>query len=195
MPNSARPTFAELVDQIKIESRVKGADNLDGFIGAVINELLLAYAQKNRYFEFLVTNSPVTTSFATSLYTLPADFMNMRLVRYKQANTGFIRTLNPRPQYIDTANGTLPRWYELAGDKIVVFPYDDLPAGDLLYLDYYKIPDTLSGTAVFPIPRLVPTLKLEAIHRVIIYNGDLQRAAALRGEAAENETRSKPAHG
>lgn len=192
MPNSARPTFTELVDQIKQESRVKGADNLDGYIGNVINELLLTYAQNNRYFEFLVTNTPISTIAATSLYDLPADFMNMRLVRYKTAS-GYIRTLNPRGQHIETANGSRPRWYDLAGSKLVIFPYDDLPANDTILMDYYKIPDTLSGATPFPVPRLVPSLKLDAVHRVLIYNQQLASAAALKGESGMAETRSKPA--
>lgn len=195
MPNAARPTFSELVDSIKIESRVKGADNLDVFIGTLINELLLDYAQKNRYFEFLVTNAQVATLQQTDRYSLPADYMNMRLVRYRQDSngSGYTRTLHPRSQYVDTARGWLPRWYELAGNEVVIFPIEDMPSGDTLLLDYHKIPDTLSGNIPFPIPRLVPTIKLEAIHRVLIYNNQLPQAAALRGEATENEVRSKPA--
>jgi hypothetical protein len=194
MPTSNRPTLATLRDLIKIESRVKGADNLDGYIDALVNELLLDYAQKNRYFEFLITNSPITTLAATGSYTLPTNFMSMRMVRYRDVNSGAVRTLNIRPQYIDTALGSLPRWYELAGDKLVIFPVDDLQAGNTLLLDYYKVPDTLTANDPFPIPRLLPTVKLEAISRVLIYNEQMASAAALKGEAVDNETRSKPAN-
>lgn len=192
MPNSATPTLAILRDQIKIEARVKGADNLDAFIDATINELLLDYAQKNRYFEFLVTNSPVTTVLATSGYTLPTDFMNIRLVRYRQTSTGYTRTLEPRSSFVNTPNGRLPRYYDLAGNQIQVFPFDDLPEGDILLIDYHKIPDTLTGASVFPVPRLLPSVKLDTIHRVLLFNRELAEAAAMKGEAFDNETRSHP---
>lgn len=194
MPTSNRPTLAELRNLIKIESRVKGADNLDGFIDALLNELLLDFAQKNRYFELLVTNSPITTTLAGGSYTLPTDFMSMRMIRFRMENTGSVRTLNLRSQYIESARGTMPKWYELAGNELVIFPVDDLQAGDTLLLDYYKVPDTLEEADPFPIPRLLPTVKLTAIARVLIYNEQMASAAALKGEAVDNEVRSKPAN-
>lgn len=195
MPNSARPTLDVLREQIKTESRVKGSDNLDTFIDGIVNELLLDYAQKNRYFEFLVTNSSITTLFGISSYALPADFMNIRLVRYRQTPTGYTRTLRPRSTFVDTANGQTPRYFEIVGDSIEVFPFEQLPADDFLLIDYFKIPDTLTGPDIFPIPRLLPSVKLEAIHRVLLYNRDLAAAAAMKGEAVENEVRSKPSDG
>jgi hypothetical protein len=194
MPTSNRPTLAVLRDQIKQEGRVKGSDNLDSFIDGVVNELLLDYAQKNRYFEFLVTNVAITTLTATGTYDLPADFMSMRLVRYRNTS-GYTRTLNARPPFIETAVGTLPRWHEIAGDQIVIFPVDDLPAAETLLIDYFKVPDTLTANDPFPVPRLLPTVKLQAISRVLIFNDQLPSAAALKGEAVDNEIRSKPASG
>jgi hypothetical protein len=194
MPTSNRPTLAELRAQVKQEARVKGSDNLDGFIDVLINELLVDYAQKNRYFEFLVTNYPITTLAATGSYNLPTDFMSMRLVRYRTA-TGYTRTLHPRSGYVDTPRGSTPRYYENSGDQVMVYPVDDLLAGDTILVDYYKVPDTLADGDVFPVPRLVPTVKLSAITRVLIFNNEMAQAAALKGEATENEVRSKPASG
>lgn len=194
MATSNRPILSVLRDQIKTEGRVKGSDNLNLFIDGVVNELLLDYAQKNRYFEFLVTNVPIVTLAAIGSYTLPTNFMSIRLVRYRNAN-GYTRTLNARPPFIESAVGTLPRWHEIAGDKIVIFPVDDLPAAETLLIDYYKVPDTLTDNDPFPVPRLLPTVKLQAISRVLIFNDQLPSAAALKGEAVENEVRSKPASG
>lgn len=195
MPNSARLLLSELRNQIKIESRVKGADNLDTTIDSIVNELLLEYAQKNRYFEFLVTNAPLTTLYATSAYDLPEDYMNMRLVRYRQTATNYTRTLHPRSEYVDTPAGHIPRYYEVVGDKIQVFPYEELPAADIILLDYYKIPETLTNNDPFPIPRLQPTVKRDAIHRVFLINRDLAAAAAHMGEAVATEARSRPTDG
>jgi hypothetical protein len=194
MPTSNRLTLAQLREQIKIEGRVKGSDSLNLYIDGVVNELLLDYAQKNRYFEFLVTNVAIPTLEATGSYDLPSDFMSMRLVRYRTAN-GYTRTLKARPPFIETANGTLPRWHEVAGDQIIIFPVDDLPAAETLLIDYFKVPETLTDDDPFPVPRLLPSVKLQAISRVLIYNDQLQSAAALKGDAVENEVRSKPASG
>lgn len=191
MPTSNHPTLAVLRDQIKIEGRVKGADNLDLFIDGLVNELLLDYAQKNRYFEFLQTNVPITTLKATGNYDLPDDFMSMKLVRHRNTN-GYTRTLNFRNGFIETANGNLPRWYELAGNQLVIFPVDNLVADETLLIDYYKVPETLTANDIFPVSRLLPTVKLEAISRVLIYNKEMASAAALKGEAMDNETRSRP---
>lgn len=193
MPTSVTPTLATLREQIKIEGRVKGSDNLDSFIDGVVNELICDYAQKNRYFEFLVTNQVIPTVLNTGTYALPSDFIAMRLIRYKNAN-GYTWTLNRRSEYIETARGKSPKWFDLAGSSILIFPFDDVPAAETLLLDYYRLPQTLVSASVFPVPKLLATVKLEAIHRVLIYNEKLQAAAALRGEAQENEVRTKPSH-
>lgn len=191
MATSVTPTLAELRELIKKESRVSGSDNLDSFIDGLVNELLCDYALKNKPFEFLLTNQPVTTTLNNGIYPLPNNFISMRMVRYKEIPTGFIRTLNPRPQFVETANGRRPRWYDLAGTNIILFQADDIPANDVLLLDYYAFPDTLDEDTVFPIPRLLAPTKLEAIRRVLIYNRDLQEAQVLRGDAMENEVRGR----
>lgn len=191
MPTSVTPTLVELRDLIKKESRVSGADNLDSFIDALINELLCDFAQKNRYFELLTMNEVVLTVLNTGTYDLPDDFVAMRLVRYKQTNSNYTFTLNKRPEYIETARGRRPRWYDISGNFITVFPNDDVPAGDSLLLDYYKFPQTLVGNSVFPIPKLVAPVKLEAIRRTLIYNQQLQEAQILKGDSTEQEVRTR----
>lgn len=191
MATSITPTLAQLRESIKKEARVKGADNLDSFIDELINELLCDYAINNKPFEFLLTNQPVTTTLNNGTYPLPTNFISMRLVRYKETPTGYIHTLRSRPQYIETAYGQRPRWYDLAGASIILFQADDIPAGDILLLDYYAFPTTLVDATVFPIPRLVAPVKLEAIRRVLIYNQQLQEAQVLKGEAVEKDVRGR----
>lgn len=191
MPTSVKPTLTELRDLIKIEARVKGSDNLDPWIDALVNELLCNYAQNNRYFEFLQTNQPVTTTLNNGLYPLPDDFIAMRLVRYKQTPRGYTYTLNPRPQYIETARGMRPKWYDVVGTNIDIFPADDVPANDTLLLDYWSFPQTLTGPDVFPVPKLVTPVKLEAVRRTMLYNNNLQAAQLLKQDAQEHEVRPK----
>lgn len=191
MPTSVAPTLLQLRDLVKKEARVDGADNLDPWIDALINELLCNYAANNRYFELLTINSAIPTLLNTGTYALPTDFVAMRLVRYREQNNGYTRTLNPRSQYIETANGQRPRWYDIAGNSIIIFNSDVVPAGDSLLIDYYKYPQTLVAASVFPIPKLVTPVKLEAIRRTLIYNQQLQAAQILKGDALEHEVRPK----
>lgn len=192
MPTSVTPTLAQLRELIKIEARVKGSDDLDSWIDALVNELLANYAQNGRYFEFLLTNQPVTTTLNNGTYALPDDFIAMRMIRYQEnSNSRYIRTLNPRPQYIETARGQRPRWYELAGSSILIFPFDDVPANDTLLLDYWSFPQTLINASVFPVPKLLTPVKLEAVRRTLIYNQQLEAAQILKGDAREHEVRAK----
>jgi len=191
MPTSVTPTLASLRNLVKIEARVSGAGNLDTWINALINELLCNYAANNRYFELLSINVIVPTVLNTGAYPLPADFVALRLIRYQEQGTGYIRTLNPRPQFIETARGRRPRWYDVAGDQLVIFNSDDVPANDSLLLDYYRYPATLTDADVFPIPKLVTPVKLEAVRRTLIYNQQLQAAQILKTDAVEHEVRPK----
>lgn len=185
------PMLSELRELIKKEARVKGSDNLDDFIDSLVNEILCNYAMAKRYFEFLVVNQSVTTTLNNGSYSLPARLIALKSVRYKETNSSYIRTINPRPSYIENANGQIPKWYDVAGTNLEIFPYDNVPAGDTLLLDYWQYPATLTASTVFPIPRLVNPVKMDCIKRVLIFNKDLQEAEAFRAEAANlaNTTR------
>lgn len=191
MPTPAQITVDVLRTQIKKESRVSGSDNLDDYILDLINELLLDYIEKNHYYELLIPNSPITTIAATGNYPLPASFYAERLVRYQSLN-GSPFTLRKRNEYLENARGRMPRYYEVNGTNLTIFPSDDVPAGDTVLLDYYKYPNVLITSDVFPIPRLLPTLKLRAIHRVLLYNNNIQQAQAFRGEALEMDYKVRP---
>jgi len=191
MPTSVTPTLVELRELVKIEARIKGSDNLDTWIDALINELLCNYAANNRYFELLRTNVPIPTTLNNGAYSLPQDFIALRLLRYKQNGTGYTYTINPRSTYIETARGRRPRWYDVVGETISIFPFDDVPVNDTLLLDYWSYPQTLTATSTFPIPKLVTPVKLEAIRRALIYNQQLQEAQILKGDAKEHEVLAK----
>lgn len=183
-------TFAVLLDEIKRESRVKGSDNLDTFIKMVINELLLDYTDKIRYFELLLRDQPITLVDEQADYDLPSDFHKMRAVRYT-IGSGLPYSIYPKGQYVPQTSGGNPRFYEIAGETITIMPADNIVDADTLVLDYYKYATELVDDGdVFPIPRLIGPLKLKAIHRVLIYNRELNVAAAMRGESMEQEYRS-----
>lgn len=183
-------TLAVLREEIKKESRVKGSDNLDAYVVSLINELLLDFVEKARYFELLLRDQPITLIDITGTYNLPTDFHKMRAVRYT-IGSGQPYTIYPRGAYLSVPTPGNPRYYEAAGTSLVISPEDNIRDVDTLVLDYYKYPAELTVDGdIFPIPRLIAPLKLKAIQRVVIYNRELGVAAALKGEADEQTAKS-----
>jgi hypothetical protein len=190
MSNPSQILISQLVDDIKVEARVKGSDNLDAWILNLVNQLLLDYCEKNQYFELLVTNSVIATLQSTEDYTLPTDFGRERLIRYLPTN-GTSRTLKKRNQFLENPRGQFPRWYEVNGTVLSIFPVDNMPAGDSILIDFWKLPTTVVLTDTFPIPRLLPSLRLRAVTRVLAYNNAMPQAGYLKGEAQESESRAR----
>lgn len=192
MPNVSAISLSDLRNQIKREARVSGATDLDDFITSLINELLLDYCLNNRYFEQLRLNTVVAVSDLNGNYPLPTDFQTENLVRFKDNNTLNTWTLYPRTGYLANPAPGRPGFYQIVGGQVSILPIDNFNIGDSILLDYYAFPVTLVDDAdPFPIPKLIGPLKLKAIYRVHVYNGQLQQAQLLKGDAGENESRSK----
>lgn len=192
MPNPVgQLTLSELREQIKREARLKGSNDLDEFITELINELLRSYTQNNRYFEFLKLNVPIVTVVGTGTYALPIDYQHLQTVAFVDTQN-VKRVLHERNGFLGAPSGSRPRYYELAGNTFNILPYTDVQDNETIYLDYYAVPDKLDGeTDLFPLPRLIPALKQTAIYRALLYNQDLQTAAAMKSDGQESESKSK----
>lgn len=187
-------TLADIRTQIKTDAKVSGSDNLDSYITNLLNEYLLLYATEKRYMELLVLNHEIPTLAGIGEYELPANFMEAKFIRHRAASS-FTRTLNKPNGFVETPSGSLPKYYIIAGTTLNVQPFADLLAGDTIILDYYRYPDQLvEDTDVFPIPRLLAPIKQRVAHRVMIYNKELQQAAALKAESIEHEARGHQSH-
>ncbi len=188
--------WATLLDEIKREGRVKGTDQLDTLILNTVNDLLLQYCLSNRYLEMLLTNQPITTIIANGTYSTPTGFQLLRLLRYQRSD-GFKYTLIKRPEWIENPTGKNPRYYEISSGvptpTLNIFPTDNIPDGDTLLLDYYQYPAPIQSlTDIFPIPKLIASIKQKAIYRVHVYQNEIPAAQALKSDAGESEARSKP---
>lgn len=186
-------TFTQLRNEIKAESKVEGADNLDGMIFDLIQELLTTECENKGYLEMLVLNTEIPTVSVTPSYILPNDFMRVRTVRYRQG-TFPLRVLYDKNLYAENPIGNQPRYYEVAGDYITIEPYANIPNGDTIVLDYYKYPTVVDGASNFPIPKLIATVKQKAIARVHVYNKAMQQAQALQAEGVANSARGHTSH-
>ena len=193
MPTTNAKTFLQLRTEIKTESKVEGADNLDQMIYDLIQEILTTECENRSYLEMLVLNTEIPTVNITPSYILPSDFMRVRTVRYR-AGTFPLRVLNDKNLYVQNPVGNAARYYEVAGSYITIEPYANIPDGDTLVLDYYKYPDTVVDAGVFPIPKLIATVKQKVIARVLLYNKSMQQAAALQAEGTKNEAMGHSSH-
>lgn len=193
MPTTNVKTFTALRTEIKQESKVEGADNLDQMIFDLIQEILTTECENRSYLEMLILNTEIATIAATSSYALPSNFMRIRTVRYRQG-TFPLRTLNDKNLYAQNPVGNAARYYEVAGSNIVIEPYANIPNGDTLVIDYYKYPDTVVGGNNFPIPKLIATVKQKVLARVLLYNKALQQAQALQAEGTKNEAMGHSSH-
>jgi len=182
-------TLAELREDIKVEARVKGSDNLDSWIDSLVNEILTSALQNKRYFEMLVLNEEIPTVAETDAYDLPDDFMAIRAVRYVTAS-GSSRSLNDKNHYVQIPRGRSPRYYEVIGENsIIISPILDMPDDDTISIDYYRYPETLTEEDEIPVPKLIAHIKQKAIARTLNYNKELQEMALLQTEAGVNEAR------
>lgn len=185
-------TLAQLLVEIKAEAKLDGTDNLDAYIKATINELLLNYIETVHYQELMVRDVAITTVDATELYDLPTDFQAPLNVRYRVAPTGGFRFLTLRPQFVQQAVGSYPNYYDIVGGQLRIYPAESVKTTDTLRIDYYKYPDELvEDSDVFPIPKLIVPIKRQAISRALLYNRDTAIASAFDTMANNSETRSR----
>lgn len=190
MPTTNVRTLAQIRQDIKIEGRVDGTDDLDAWIDSLVNELLTSAIENRRYFELLVLNTEIPTEEGVSVYNLPANFCVMKQVGYKRGQNPTY-TLHERNHFVEFPVGNRTRYWQVQGTKLVISPFKDVPNDDVLVFDYYKYPDVLTGASNFPIPKLIASVKQKAISRVHKYNRELEVAKALQAEGMSNESRGR----
>lgn len=188
MPLVSEVSFQQLVDQIKVESRIKGANNFDITIKALINELLLTETETARYSALMVRGHEIGIADAEGSVDLPDDFANMARVWYSRTGQPLrSRIINHKNDFVEESrDGGEPKYYELAGNQLIIFPYGQVLASDNLQIDYWKYPNKLEADDdVFPIPKLIPVLKQKAIARLHILEKDMNAADRLNASGMQ----------
>ena len=173
MPLASLITIQQMIDQIKVEARIAGANNYDITVLAIINELLMTHTMTERYQE-LIDEATIVTTAGMGLYALPENFANIRTVWYgREAEPPRARTLRFKNDFIEQSrDGVEPNYYELVGGQLFIFPYGGVLATDQLEIEYWQIPNAVATTDTFPISRLYPVIKKEAISRMQLINKD-----------------------
>jgi hypothetical protein len=188
MPLVSEVTFQQLVDQIKVESRIKGANNFDITIKALINELLLTETETARYSALLVRGHEIGIADGEGSVNLPADLANICRVWYSRTGEPIrARVLNHKNDFVEESrNGGEPKYYDLAGDQLIIWPYSQVLSTDNLQIDYWKYPQKLENdTDVFPVAKLIPVIKQKAIARLHILEKDMNAADRLNASGTQ----------
>lgn len=179
-------TLAQILVAIKDEARVKTGTNLDAMIKLIVQELLRDHGNKARFREVLAIDTPVTLVGAQSTYALPVDFQHMQAVRYSLDGNRFRPLYEFNEGQLRVSSVGYPRYYQLCSTGLLLFPSSLVLASQSLLISYYKDPASLYlvDADAFPIPRLEPSIKKNAIARVIRYMQNLKEAQMVTADAA-----------
>lgn len=174
-------TKAELRDLVLRESRIKNSTTqMNDLVDRIIEEILTDYCNKSRYQELLQIDVSITLVAATGTYSLPADVQNLVGVRYGRGpNATYFQDVLPKPETVHRSrNVGWPRYFILAGNNLMVFPYGDVLDTDTMNISYYANPVSLfnDDTDEFPIPKLESAVKKDAIARVQRFHSSNQDA-------------------
>lgn len=191
-------TRLQLITAIKREARIKNSTNLDTMVGEILNDVLVDYCNKTFYWELMKTDTAITAIAATGQYSLPADFQNLKQVRYGVgASPVTMRQLLPQYDTIRrTSTYGLPMYFYLSsGSKLNVFPYSTIAVGDTILIDYYINPTTnfTADGDNFPVPRIEAAVKKEVIARLERFHNDNQGDQSTRSDATQSFVASQSA--
>lgn len=178
-------TFGELQTQIKREARVKGTDELDGFVSDVVKEIHDQHTERQRFDELLVPDYELSLADQYAWVGLPDDFQHLKEVRFSTDGSSF-RELDVRGDFHQKrGNYGLPKFYEKVDRSIKLYPYDGIEDTHSLQIDYYKSATLDSTDATMPVNKLVPLIRREAISRVHLYYKEESVASAYKGLASD----------
>ncbi len=177
-------TYQALIDQIKVESRIKVDDNFLLLIIGLLNELCKEAVLSERPFELKAELTiPLITN--TRLADIPTDFFVHHEILFKDSDTQRIYQLQDEDGAAQPAPRGLyghPKTFEILGSQIFIKPYAGIVTGDNLYLVYYKTPPTITTANLLtenPLKRLEPFLTRAAIRRIRMFHSDDMQVAQM----------------
>ncbi len=183
----------QLIDQIKVESRIKGSDTWNITVLGLINEYLLSETETGRYSHAVVRDFDIPLANNQGNYQLPFDLANIKSVYYArdgEADRG--RVLRNKNDFVEQSRqGREPKFYWLAGNEIILEPFSEIIDTDHLSIDYFQYPTALVVTDPFPIPKLIPVIKQKVIGRLHILNKDFNAADRMANSGEETEGKSE----
>lgn len=147
--------LAEIRDLIRAEANLQGLDEYTVLIDSILNQELQQMTGKSKYTELLDSDTLTSTGDGMHLFSLPADFQLFGDLQYFQS--GELQSIplgqGIRNQYQAHIEG-YPQYYAIVGTQLQIYPYSSFYLGDYLILGYYKKPQLVLDSDVFPVSSL-----------------------------------------
>lgn len=181
--------LSEVRDMIRAEASIEGLGAYTNLIDNLINQELQRLTGQAPY-EELYTETPLTFTLGQFQFPLPADFQILARIIYVPYPTGNapqayanLFTLSKGTGYGSTTNpcGT-PMYYHRSGMTLRVYPYTNAVVGDVLTLSYYKRPQLLLDSDLFPVESLVNVVQQYVMARMMAMT-DSKKASMIRQNA------------
>lgn len=176
-------TNKRLIDLIRFEGKLPGSTAATAFIYETLLEVLRDLTAIDLYRECLIVDdlTLIGANDQPSI-TLPDDYQHIKSerVRYRPTNDFDSEYFLFESEQFDFSDTGQPRRYQLARDKIRLFPTQTV-LGDSVVIDYYAAIVTLPDADEFPIPSLQSACKKAVIAR-------LQRLMGKDGSTMEADS-------
>lgn len=161
--------LSELRDLIRAEAQIAGIEEKSTLIDSLINEELQSFTGKSKYEELLTSTPLVATNLGQNVFDLPVDYQLFSSVVWTQnvpdpCPLPLSRGLRTQSQ---TYSRGTPMYYVLAAGKMNVYPWLDATIGDIYTLWYYKLPELILDTDIFPVRSLERAVRSAVMARML----------------------------
>lgn len=190
----AAMTRAQLLASIKREARVNSTTDYDTLIGEIIDDVMADVFSKERCYELRVIGTGTAMTNATATVALPENFQHVDEVRFTTDSMATYTRLSPKDDFTANAKVGSPKFWQIVGSNLYVFPYSQVTSSHQIYLDYFKTPTFASDDDVFEVFRLQAAVKKECITRVLEYLNQLEQASRMLSSAEMSLSRGKAAN-
>lgn len=187
-------TKTQLRDSIKREARQQSTNDLDTMIYEIIDDVVSDVFSKERCYELRVIGAGTAMTNATATISLPNDFQHVDEVRFSTDNGVTAPRLFPKNDNSQNTQVGTPKWWQIVGSALYVFPYSGVTTSHKIYLDYFKVPTFAADSDVFPVFRLQSAVKKEVIQRLLEYINSMDRAKAMADSMQMSLVRGKSAN-
>lgn len=178
----------DLVTQIAREARIEGDANLRPLIVDIVSDLLLDRSQQFETPEFLkrITITGIANPVSIPLVNA-AEILKFEILKITISGQTWQLSEWEQPTQLPKIPGQ-PFGYRRLGDTIELITNPTLPWE--LNGKYYSTNSSFSdGPAVFEYPKLIASIKKEAIARINVWHGDMARAGFFQ-PAAQQSTKA-----
>ena len=179
----------DMMDRVRFEAHIRGADTLTGAIIQTLNGVLREYTGRRRFDVLFMPDTALAPIGAgNGTFNLPADLQSLQKNGFQFTREGDFADAYPI-RYSTDFYGTNDGWpnrLRRVGNTIVAYPYSDITTDSRVYINYWRFPITLSTLSQsFEIPELEECVILQTASRIArIDNSSLASDLSNRAKEA-----------